>query len=198
MDNIKTWKNTAKRMIDFLPVTWICCFYSAHSNPAGCLRFFWWFCCNLCIDSVVLYTYPVISTLTQLGLAGNQQQLRTTSTSSARCKVIPIACWAFLWRTPLSRSRRNGWRTLPRATKIGWHGEQKTLKVVKFIYIYITQKKLNRFIISNTWLKVAKLFIAAIDLKRQGLWMFMVSYPQEIKPGWAQVLRFAFNFATVS
>ena len=135
MDNIKTWKNTAKRMIDFLPVTWICCFYSAHSNPAGCLRFFWWFCCNLCIDSVVLYTYPVISTLTQLGLAGNQQQLRTTSTSSARCKVIPIACWAFLWRTPLSRSRRNGWRTLPRATKIGWHGEQKTLKVAKFIYI---------------------------------------------------------------
>ena len=105
------------------------------------LRFFLWFCCKLCIDSVVLYTYPVISTLTQLGLAGNQQQLRTTSTSSARCKVIPIACWAFLWRTPLSRSRRNGWRTLPRATRIGWHGEQKSLKVAKFIYIYITQKQ---------------------------------------------------------
>ena len=35
MDNIKTWKNTAKRMIDFLPVTWKCCFYSAHIQPGG-------------------------------------------------------------------------------------------------------------------------------------------------------------------
>ena len=35
MDNIKTWKNTAKRMIDFLPVTWKCCFYSAHFQPGG-------------------------------------------------------------------------------------------------------------------------------------------------------------------
>ena len=35
MDNIKTWKNIAKRMIDFLPVTWKCCFYSAHFQPGG-------------------------------------------------------------------------------------------------------------------------------------------------------------------
>ena len=35
MYNIKTWKNTAKRMIDFLPVTWKCCFYSAHFQPGG-------------------------------------------------------------------------------------------------------------------------------------------------------------------
>ena len=35
MDNIETWKNTAKRMIDFLPVTWKCCFYSAHFQPGG-------------------------------------------------------------------------------------------------------------------------------------------------------------------
>ena len=35
MDNIKAWKNTAKRMIDFLPVTWKCCFYSAHFQPGG-------------------------------------------------------------------------------------------------------------------------------------------------------------------
>ena len=35
MDNIKTWKNTAKRMIHFLPVTWKCCFYSAYFQPGG-------------------------------------------------------------------------------------------------------------------------------------------------------------------
>ena len=35
MDNIKHEKNTAKRMIDFLPVTWKCCFYSAHFQPGG-------------------------------------------------------------------------------------------------------------------------------------------------------------------
>ena len=39
MDSIKTWKNTAKRMIDLLPVTWRCCFYSAHFQPCGMFEY---------------------------------------------------------------------------------------------------------------------------------------------------------------
>ena len=41
MDNIKTWRNTAKRMIDFLPVTWKCCFYSAHFQPGGMIMVYY-------------------------------------------------------------------------------------------------------------------------------------------------------------
>ena len=63
MDNIETWKNTAKRMIDFLSVTWKCSrdvLGTLHQQHEAQLS---WFCCGKCGENAADEGHTKISPL---------------------------------------------------------------------------------------------------------------------------------------